>query len=81
MHHCLLVAYSCSFTFTNVFLQVRGNHVAPIYVINLLISDLIQFFCMIAEMATQMRPDIKVFFHVLSGWASVGFMVCIALER
>ncbi|XP_030298124.1 psychosine receptor-like [Sparus aurata] len=60
---------------------VRGNHVAPIYVINLLISDLIQFFCMIVEMATQMGPDIKVFFHVLSAWASVGFMLCIALER
>ncbi|KAM8738353.1 G-protein coupled receptor 4-like [Acanthopagrus schlegelii] len=81
---CIIISVGLPLTLVAIYAlrsMVRGNHVAPIYVINLLISDLIQFFCMIAEMATQMRPDIKVFFHVLSGWASVGFMVCIALER
>uniref|UniRef100_A0A8C9Y623 G-protein coupled receptors family 1 profile domain-containing protein n=1 Tax=Sander lucioperca TaxID=283035 RepID=A0A8C9Y623_SANLU len=54
------------FTLTNVFLQVGKDNVAPIYVINLLISDLIH----------------TIFTIYYSGlMASVCFMVCIALER
>ena len=65
-----------------VVFQVRGNHVAPIYVINLLISDLIQFCSMIAEVAApEDHKMIGYIFHVLSLFASIGFMVCIALER
>ncbi|XP_030298123.1 ovarian cancer G-protein coupled receptor 1-like [Sparus aurata] len=61
--------------------MVRGDHVAPIYIINLLISNLIQFCCMIVEMATDMEHDIEDFFHSLCQFASICFMVCIALER
>ncbi|XP_078030250.1 G-protein coupled receptor 4-like [Epinephelus lanceolatus] len=49
---------------------VGNDNVAPIYVINLLISDLIQFCCMIAFMI-----------YNYSVLGSVGFMVCIAMER
>uniref|UniRef100_A0A4W6C060 G-protein coupled receptors family 1 profile domain-containing protein n=1 Tax=Lates calcarifer TaxID=8187 RepID=A0A4W6C060_LATCA len=72
------------FTFTNVFLQVRNDHVAPIYVINLLISDLIQFCCMIVEVAKPEDWKInEAFFSIyyFGLMASVGFMVCVALER
>ncbi|XP_073337976.1 proteinase-activated receptor 1-like [Pagrus major] len=61
--------------------MVRRDHVAPIYVINLLVSDLIHLCCMIVRIATKMRPHIRTFFQLLSLFASVGFMVCIALER
>ncbi|XP_030298098.1 G-protein coupled receptor 4-like [Sparus aurata] len=65
---------------------VRKNHVAPIYVINLLISDLIQFCCLIISVAEQEKSHsitLKVgyFLYDVGLMASVGFMVCVALER
>nr|XP_033505105.1 ovarian cancer G-protein coupled receptor 1-like [Epinephelus lanceolatus] len=63
-----------------LFSQVRNDNVAPIYVINLLISDLIQFCCMIAEMV-QPEDGVVLFIYSYSVFASVGFMVCIAMER
>ncbi|XP_067466970.1 ovarian cancer G-protein coupled receptor 1-like [Thunnus thynnus] len=64
-------------------LKVQNNNVAPIYIINLLISDIIQFCCMIVKKA---RPDWKnneIFYYIycFGVLASVGFMVCVALER
>ncbi|XP_067466957.1 G-protein coupled receptor 4-like isoform X3 [Thunnus thynnus] len=64
-------------------LKVQNNNVAPIYIINLLISDIIQLCYMIVDVA---KPDGKIeeiFFYIYyySVLASVGFMVCIALER
>ncbi|XP_023250428.1 mas-related G-protein coupled receptor member X1-like [Seriola lalandi dorsalis] len=61
---------------------VRNDHVAPIYIINLLISDLIQLCCMIVEVVQVeiWRISFKVIFY-FSLMASVGFMVCVALER
>ncbi|XP_027131690.1 G-protein coupled receptor 4-like [Larimichthys crocea] len=63
--------------------QVRNGQVAPIYVINLLISDIIQFCCMIAWNAPAEVLNSKIVntiydFCLLT---SVGFMVCVALER
>ncbi|XP_034538116.1 G-protein coupled receptor 4-like isoform X2 [Notolabrus celidotus] len=62
---------------------VRNDHVAPIYVINLLISDLIQLCCMIIWQAPLKLQDLwyilKIYFIAML--ASVGFMVCLALER
>ncbi|KAM9345105.1 uncharacterized protein ABDE67_014001 [Symphorus nematophorus] len=65
-------------------LQVRKDHVAPIYVINLLISDLIQLCCIIVQVA----PTDNVIIYTILGvmyfycvLVSVGFMVCISLER
>ncbi|XP_049926512.1 mas-related G-protein coupled receptor member A6-like [Epinephelus moara] len=63
--------------------QVRNDHVAPIYIINLLISDVIQFCCMIVAVAKPEKGVIDIFenLHRYSLLASVGFMVCVALER
>ncbi|XP_062285998.1 G-protein coupled receptor 4-like [Scomber scombrus] len=62
---------------------VRHNHVAPIYVINLLISDLIQLCCMATMLGKPKfdQADIILLIHLLGVMASVGFMVCISLER
>ncbi|XP_039640655.1 mas-related G-protein coupled receptor member A6-like [Perca fluviatilis] len=61
---------------------VGKDHVAPIYVINLLISDLIQFCCMIVRVAKPMDTyNIGRLIYFSSLMASVCFMVCIALER
>ncbi|XP_031164280.1 G-protein coupled receptor 4-like [Sander lucioperca] len=62
---------------------VRKDNVAPIYVINLLISDIIQFCCMIVYVA---KPGYHIYLisdliYFCSLMVSVGFMVCIALER
>ncbi|XP_034537312.1 G-protein coupled receptor 4-like [Notolabrus celidotus] len=59
---------------------VRQGQVAPIYVINLLISDIIQLCCMIALLSnpeTPMADDV----YRCGVLSSVGFMVCISLER
>ncbi|XP_038588823.1 mas-related G-protein coupled receptor member A6-like [Micropterus salmoides] len=64
--------------------MVRSDHVAPIYVINLLITDLIQFCCMIVEVAKPEDWRIRYIFmsiYISALFASVGFMVCISLER
>ncbi|XP_078016929.1 G-protein coupled receptor 4-like [Epinephelus lanceolatus] len=63
--------------------QVRNDHVAPIYIINLLISDIIQFCCMIVAVAKPEKGVIDIFknLHRYCLGASVGFMVCVALER
>ncbi|XP_045920998.1 ovarian cancer G-protein coupled receptor 1-like [Micropterus dolomieu] len=64
--------------------MVRSDHVAPIYVINLLISDLIQLCYMIIQVA---KPDywnieeISYDIYLSAVFASVYFMVCVALER
>lgn len=68
----------------NVYLQVRHDHIAPIYVINLLSSDLIQLCCMIiwvTKLKAQQLNNITCFIYVFSLLTSVCFMVCVALER
>ncbi|KAL7383448.1 hypothetical protein ABVT39_010929 [Epinephelus coioides] len=63
---------------------VKNDHVAPVYVINLLISDLIQLCCMIVWVVQPEGSKIyKIIFIIYySGLvASVCFMLCIALER
>ncbi|XP_038586011.1 G-protein coupled receptor 4-like [Micropterus salmoides] len=64
--------------------MVRSDHVAPIYVINLLITDLLQLCCMIVEVAPPEDEIISVMsfcIYVFSLFTSVYFMVCISLER
>ncbi|XP_059214976.1 G-protein coupled receptor 4-like [Centropristis striata] len=92
---CLVICLGLPLTLGAIyglFSLVRNGEVAPIYVINLLISDIIQFCCMIAEVA---QPKDMYLFHsdyweifrvfyciyIYSLMASIGFMVCIALER
>ncbi|XP_038586194.1 G-protein coupled receptor 4-like [Micropterus salmoides] len=63
--------------------MVRRDHVAPIYLINLLITDILQFCCMIIRVALNV-DWMRYFIHriYLSALiASVYFMVCISLER
>ncbi|XP_038588716.1 G-protein coupled receptor 4-like [Micropterus salmoides] len=65
-------------------LIVRSDHVAPIYVINLLITDLIQLCCMIVQVVPLKDlkiADIFIDIYLSALMASVGFMVCVALER
>ncbi|XP_074555305.1 G-protein coupled receptor 4-like [Halichoeres trimaculatus] len=75
-HTCLILLY--------FFLQVRKGHVTPIYVINLLITDLFQFCCLIVF---QSGSENFYFFAIVFNiyWCllvtSVCFMVCISLER
>ncbi|XP_047459499.1 mas-related G-protein coupled receptor member A4-like [Mugil cephalus] len=60
--------------------MVRKDHGAPVCFINLLISDIIQLLCMIGLVTTNCNIIFFYLYHygLLS---SVGFMVCISLER
>ncbi|KAL7383946.1 hypothetical protein ABVT39_021275 [Epinephelus coioides] len=64
---------------------VKDDHVVPIYVINLLITDLIQLCCMIALVLPVdwilSGGIILLIIYIYCLLASIGFMVCIALER
>ncbi|KAK2824663.1 hypothetical protein Q5P01_021838 [Channa striata] len=63
---------------------VRHDHVAPIYVINLLISDLIQLCCMViwvTKIKAQQLNNVTCFVYIFSLLTSVGLMVCVSLER
>ncbi|XP_041659325.1 mas-related G-protein coupled receptor member A4-like isoform X2 [Cheilinus undulatus] len=64
--------------------KVKNGQVAPIYIINLLISDFIQLCCMIVQESKpeeEMTKNIVVRTYRCAGLTSVGFMVCISLER
>ncbi|XP_035981817.1 proteinase-activated receptor 1-like [Fundulus heteroclitus] len=61
-----------------IFLQVKKDQGVPVYVINLLFSDLIQF-C--GRIMALFRPPIGLGITYFGFIASVGFMVCISLER
>ncbi|XP_038586207.1 G-protein coupled receptor 4-like [Micropterus salmoides] len=64
--------------------MVRRDHVAPIYLINLLISDILQLCYMIVKVAPNVCGTIsEMFFYIYYSalLASVFFMVCISLER
>ncbi|XP_060920583.1 G-protein coupled receptor 4-like [Labrus mixtus] len=61
---------------------VRKDHVAPIYVINLLISDLIQLCCLLLLEINQYHLRAIVDYIYYSGlMTSVCFMVVVSLER
>ncbi|XP_029926897.1 proto-oncogene Mas-like [Myripristis murdjan] len=61
---------------------VRDNHVVPVYVINLLISDLIQMCCFVMLLAAPQHlilTSTRLYYAGLM--ASVGSLVCVAMER
>ncbi|XP_030298088.1 mas-related G-protein coupled receptor member A4-like [Sparus aurata] len=65
-----------------VYSLVRKDHVVPIYVVNLLISDLIQFCCLIILVTKiQAMKFVTIRIYLSSVMVSICFMVCIALER
>uniref|UniRef100_A0A7N8XVT8 G-protein coupled receptors family 1 profile domain-containing protein n=1 Tax=Mastacembelus armatus TaxID=205130 RepID=A0A7N8XVT8_9TELE len=74
--HLFIMLTAAFLIFTHVPLQVRNDHVVPIYVINLLISDLIQMCCMIMRV-----KGFSFYFYTLDVMARAGFMMCVALER
>ncbi|KAL7383884.1 hypothetical protein ABVT39_019927 [Epinephelus coioides] len=83
---CIIVGIALPLTLMAIFALyslVQNDHVAPIYVINLLISDLIQLCCTIVWLE---KPEdwkkYNIFYIYFFGvMASACFMVCIALER
>ncbi|XP_044229830.1 ovarian cancer G-protein coupled receptor 1-like [Thunnus albacares] len=83
---CVIISIGLPLTLVaiySLYSQVKNVHVAPIYIINLLISDIFQLCCMIGKVA---KPDWKIYrifsdIHLICVMVSVGFMVCIALER
>ncbi|KAM9353566.1 uncharacterized protein ABDE67_005953 [Symphorus nematophorus] len=84
---CIITSIALPLTIVEIcvlYSLVQSDQVAPIYVINLLISNLIQLCCVIVEVA---RPEIWMMsqtgysIYHLSLVASAYFMVCIALER
>ncbi|XP_029030717.1 G-protein coupled receptor 4-like [Betta splendens] len=71
----LLAAYS-------LFTLVQKDQVVPVYIINVLLSDLIQLCCMVVEVSLQpLNSDLFFFVYYFGVVAGVGFMVCVALER
>ncbi|XP_038588820.1 G-protein coupled receptor 4-like [Micropterus salmoides] len=83
----IIIAVGLPLTLMNIYSlysMVRSDHVAPIYVINLLITDLLQLSFMIADVAPTVDrriSDIFMYIYLSALIASVGFMVCVALER
>ncbi|XP_045921153.1 G-protein coupled receptor 4-like [Micropterus dolomieu] len=84
---CTIIGIGLPLTLVAVYAlysMVRSDHVAPIYVINLLITDLLQLCYMIVEAAKPENvktSDIVKYIFYPGLFASVYFMVCIALER
>nr|XP_033468762.1 ovarian cancer G-protein coupled receptor 1-like [Epinephelus lanceolatus] len=84
---CIIICIGLQLTLMaiyNLYSLVMNDRVGPVYVINLLISNLIQFCGMIFEMAQPKDRtviDTFTYIHVYCLVASVCFMVCIALER
>ncbi|XP_078144765.1 uncharacterized protein LOC144542354 [Centroberyx gerrardi] len=84
---CIVISIGLPLTLLAIYALVslvRDGQVAPIYVINLLVSDLIQFCCMAVREAAPWGLTHSVFLYTLyeiGVMASVGFMVCVALER
>ncbi|XP_078129825.1 G-protein coupled receptor 68-like [Sander vitreus] len=82
---CIIICIGLPLTLVAIYALyslVGKDNVVPIYVINLLISDLVQLCCMIGFVAKPEDRDMIMFtIYYSSLMASVCFMVCIALER
>nr|XP_013879695.1 PREDICTED: mas-related G-protein coupled receptor member B5-like [Austrofundulus limnaeus] len=71
-----LLAIFAAYTLT------KQDHATPVYIINLLVSDLIQLCSMMALITvTHKSRDTIIQTYLLGVMASVGFMVCVSLER
>ncbi|XP_026210116.1 ovarian cancer G-protein coupled receptor 1-like [Anabas testudineus] len=83
---CVIISIGLPLTLMSIYAVyslVRASHVAPIYIINLLISHLIQLCCMIVDLTEPSKKTNEILFYIyyLGLLANVGFMVCIAMER
>ncbi|XP_032408435.1 G-protein coupled receptor 4-like [Xiphophorus hellerii] len=66
-----------------LFFQVKKDQGAPVYVINLLISDLIQLFCRFLYMLISHKLFLQILLFI-TGYClivSVEFMMCVSFER
>ncbi|XP_038588793.1 G-protein coupled receptor 4-like [Micropterus salmoides] len=83
---CIIIGIDLPLTLVAIYAlysMVRSDHVAPIYVINLLIADILKLCSMIIDV-TPNNEQINAIFLCIYHFglvASVYFMVCIALER
>ncbi|XP_038586202.1 mas-related G-protein coupled receptor member X4-like [Micropterus salmoides] len=84
---CIIVAVGLPLTLVAIYAlysMVRSDHVVPIYVINLLITDLIQLCFMIVQVAPNVDEkiyNIFLYIYLSALFTRVYFMVCISLER
>ncbi|XP_023183559.1 C3a anaphylatoxin chemotactic receptor-like [Xiphophorus maculatus] len=83
--HLVIICIGLPLNLVSIFLvfklvsKVKKGNCAPVYVVNLLISDLIQLCSSIALMAHE--HNVPFFSYMIGLMASVGFMVCLSLER
>ncbi|KAM3606634.1 uncharacterized protein V6R79_020043 [Siganus canaliculatus] len=84
---CVIISVALPLTLaaiSSVYSLIRNDHTAPIYVINLLVSDVIQLCCLIVRVARheEDKPRNFIFFiYYLCLIVSIFFMMCISLER
>ncbi|XP_028279802.1 proteinase-activated receptor 2-like [Parambassis ranga] len=65
-----------------LYFVIQKDHVAPVYVINLLLSDLFQLCCMMVWVTDKTCENFVMFYFFDFGlMVSVGFMVCVSMER
>ncbi|XP_074518971.1 G-protein coupled receptor 68-like [Halichoeres trimaculatus] len=80
---CIIISIGLPLTLLTIFALcslVRKDHVAPIFVINLLITDLFQLCCIIVLESGTWSPLLDNI-YLCPLLASIGFMVCVSLER
>nr|XP_020481866.2 G-protein coupled receptor 4-like [Labrus bergylta] len=80
---CIIISIGLPLTLMVIYalcFLVRKDHVAPIYVINLLITDVIQF-CFLLIQEIKQNDDIVRYIYRSSLVTSIRFMVCVSLER
>ncbi|KAM3606733.1 uncharacterized protein V6R79_022291 [Siganus canaliculatus] len=84
---CVIISVALPLTLAaifSVYSLIRNDHTAPIYVINLLVSDVIQLCCLIVFLV---RPEeyeqrgVTFFIYNFGLIVSIFFMMCISLER
>ncbi|KAI2656440.1 G-protein coupled receptor 4 [Labeo rohita] len=64
-----------------VYSLIKSKHAAPVFVINLLISDLIQIIWMLVFFSYKTVPDLPLIGIIWAGFTGNCFMTCIAVER
>ncbi|XP_043992171.1 mas-related G-protein coupled receptor member A4-like [Gambusia affinis] len=64
-----------------VFFQVKNGQDAPVYVINLLVSNILQLCCRISELSRDANSNALYFLTYYTILVSAGFMMCVSCER